>query len=1086
MYSKGSRNERNSQIKATTMRGVGMSYVSTARKAKQFFKSAFLGTMLGVLIPCLAFGQATLLPNAAQQYLDNSGKPLASGQVYYYIPSTSTPKTVWQDSAETTPQANPVQLDAYGRPQPAGQTFGAGLYRQKVIDVNGITIWDVVTSSTGTSSGSSPPPAYSEGVMVGTIVPWVSTTLPTHYLYTAGQAISRTTYSQLFSAITFAPIVLCVNGIASLSVSTTISDLVPIGTPVEATCLAPGTTVIAKSTGSLVLSVAATATASTTATILPWGNGDGNTTFNVPDLRGRSLIGRNNMNSSIGTALNSTYYLNGGTAVNPNAVNAIGGNQSATLTTSNLPPYTPSGTTDGKTPVYNNAFNPASGTTVTNALSLANSTNTSAGLFDFVTGGGGITFTGTPQGGTNIAFSIMQPGVTSDYIIKALPDDSPTGPGVTSIQGMTGALSCGTNVTCNSQTISVTLGALATASVGAGLSLVSGVLSATGGAGSSLIIKVSDYGGVCNGSADDTTALVNWVAAINSSAESTVYAELMPGTCTLNSASSFGLVFTRGNINFNGKGSSLQVTGTTAINCVISSVNQSHIHYYNINFVGNNEYAGTGFGNGCAIAFLNSNTNIYDIVVEDCNFDNFAGNYVIYLEPTSPFANSINYVNINRNNFTSYSGNCAGPTNISINCAFIGILGVGNNAGTPTPLAWVRSINITNNNMRADYVKSGIIMYGNVQDAYVTGNKVYNAGQLGGSTDDHGSYAILAYENESPSTTFYSQHVVWENNYIFNARDNCFYMAGQWTNSIINGNVCEFQTSTATATIPKGGISVNGGVSTTITNNRISNIAADGITLIAPPAAFGAINGEWTIANNSVNGQLSAAIKVQNSSGYAETKLSITGNNVFPTGTASGITVETFSNSNPGSSYNDLKIDGNNINGGSYGIRLFGDAGASIFTSTSVSHNQVQLPSTVGIDVSNIGSSGGPLLLDGNMVYGSPTSYSFNIGATVYGVFQNNVCSSQGVGYCWGTAGAKGSMRNNSFDQVATALIVNAIGVSDLGRVVPNYTPTGAQYVVQNLLALETGASGSKYVNREWFYNIGSTAWVEERMLTGN
>jgi hypothetical protein len=44
------------------------------------------------------FGQAVLLPDAKQRYLDNNGKPLASGSVSYFVPGTSQPKTTWRDS----------------------------------------------------------------------------------------------------------------------------------------------------------------------------------------------------------------------------------------------------------------------------------------------------------------------------------------------------------------------------------------------------------------------------------------------------------------------------------------------------------------------------------------------------------------------------------------------------------------------------------------------------------------------------------------------------------------------------------------------------------------------------------------------------------------------------------------------------------------------------------------------------------------------------------------------------------------------------------------------------------------------------
>lgn len=53
-----------------------------------------------------------------------------------------------------------------------------------------------------------------------------------------------------------------------------------------------------------------------------WGVGDGSTTFNVPDLRGRSLFGRDDMG---GTA--ASRVTNGGSGVNGATLGAVGGNQ---------------------------------------------------------------------------------------------------------------------------------------------------------------------------------------------------------------------------------------------------------------------------------------------------------------------------------------------------------------------------------------------------------------------------------------------------------------------------------------------------------------------------------------------------------------------------------------------------------------------------------------------------------------------------------------------------------------------------------------------------------------------------------------
>lgn len=88
---------------------------------------------------------ASLLPNAKQQFLDQNGKPLSGGNVYMYVPATTTAKTTWQDSGQTTPNANPVPLDSSGE----AIIFGVGQYRQIVKDSSGATIWDQLTADPG-------------------------------------------------------------------------------------------------------------------------------------------------------------------------------------------------------------------------------------------------------------------------------------------------------------------------------------------------------------------------------------------------------------------------------------------------------------------------------------------------------------------------------------------------------------------------------------------------------------------------------------------------------------------------------------------------------------------------------------------------------------------------------------------------------------------------------------------------------------------------------------------------------------------------------------------------------------------------
>lgn len=93
-------------------------------------------------LTCAALAQAALLPDGKQQYFDNNGNPLAGGTINFYIPATTTNKTTWQDSGQTTPNTNPVVLDSAGR----AIIYGTGTYRMLLKDSLGNTIYDALTT----------------------------------------------------------------------------------------------------------------------------------------------------------------------------------------------------------------------------------------------------------------------------------------------------------------------------------------------------------------------------------------------------------------------------------------------------------------------------------------------------------------------------------------------------------------------------------------------------------------------------------------------------------------------------------------------------------------------------------------------------------------------------------------------------------------------------------------------------------------------------------------------------------------------------------------------------------------------------
>lgn len=110
-------------------------------------------------------------------------------------------------------------------------------------------------------------------VPAGVTLPFAGSAAPTGWLLCYGQAVSRTTYADLFTAL--------------------------------------GTT---------------------------YGTGDGSTTFNLPDLRGRVAGGKDDMGGSAASRLTTA-----GSGVDGGTLGANGGSQTHTLTTAQMPAHTHSG-----------------------------------------------------------------------------------------------------------------------------------------------------------------------------------------------------------------------------------------------------------------------------------------------------------------------------------------------------------------------------------------------------------------------------------------------------------------------------------------------------------------------------------------------------------------------------------------------------------------------------------------------------------------------------------------------------------------------------------------------------------------------
>lgn len=142
-----------------------------------------------------------------------------------------------------------------------------------------------------------------------------------------------------------------------------------------------------------------------------YGSGDGSTTFNVPDLRGRVVAGKDDMGGSAASRLTGSFI------TGPTTLGGAGGSESRTLVTSNLPPYTPAGTVNtGTLNVQWNIDSVSAPGSREVMIALTGSGARSGNLTAF----SGFSFTGTAQGGTSAALGILQPTIVLNKLLRII------------------------------------------------------------------------------------------------------------------------------------------------------------------------------------------------------------------------------------------------------------------------------------------------------------------------------------------------------------------------------------------------------------------------------------------------------------------------------------------------------------------------------------------------------------------------------------------------------------------------------------------------------------------------------------------
>lgn len=236
-------------------------------------------------------------------------------------------------------------------------------------------------------------------------------TVPTKFVYGFGQALTRTSFAAYLAAVTRAQSGTLTSGNATITAIANTAGF-GVGMPVEGSGgIGAGCTiasVVANTSITLNSGSCITASGSFTVTtfLTGYGNGGSGSTVGVKDCRGRGMAGRDDLG---GTAA--------GRLVGQTADNNGLGTATATLVTSNLPPYTPSGSVASSSSAIvlnTGVFSVSAGGTTLNGPSGVTSSNQTPTITS--------TFTGTAAPGQISApFGIVQPTVTSDCIVAVLP-----------------------------------------------------------------------------------------------------------------------------------------------------------------------------------------------------------------------------------------------------------------------------------------------------------------------------------------------------------------------------------------------------------------------------------------------------------------------------------------------------------------------------------------------------------------------------------------------------------------------------------------------------------------------------------------
>lgn len=215
-----------------------------------------------------------LSPTPVQQFFDDNGDLLVGGQLFVYQGGTVSKQSAFTDDTGDTPLPNPIVLNSRGEVAPSAEGTSCGLWLDPTLTYKLV------------------------------LAPATDTDPPTNAIWTIDNIVSP--QSSILAALAQYEATLGGNPIGSI---------IPYGGATAPTgwlfCYGQA---VSRTTYALLFAIIGTA----------FGVGNGTTTFNLPDLRGRYPLGKDNMGGS--TASRVTNAVSGIVAT---TLGAVGGDQNA-------------------------------------------------------------------------------------------------------------------------------------------------------------------------------------------------------------------------------------------------------------------------------------------------------------------------------------------------------------------------------------------------------------------------------------------------------------------------------------------------------------------------------------------------------------------------------------------------------------------------------------------------------------------------------------------------------------------------------------------------------------------------------------